>query len=83
MLIVWPDIPQRPQNLSAPSQKFQISIKKASLGIRSPWARVRGPRAEFGDLAQWPKLEVKALKLYVIQEIILNSKNFYATFRVV
>ena len=44
VLIVCPKIPQTPQNLSAQfvnlsalTQKFQISMKKASLGIRSPW----------------------------------------------
>ena len=36
-LIVWPKIPQMAQNLSAQAQKFWISMKKASLGIRSPW----------------------------------------------
>ena len=42
VLIVWPKIPQMPQNLSAQlsaqAQKFWISMKKASLGVFSPWA---------------------------------------------
>ena len=33
VLIVWPKIPQMPQN---EFQKFWVSIKKASLGVRSP-----------------------------------------------
>ena len=41
VLINRPKIPQLPQNLSArilcQAQKFLISIKKASLGVRSPW----------------------------------------------
>ena len=36
VLINWPKIPQMTQNLSA--QKFGISMKKASLGVRSPWS---------------------------------------------
>ena len=40
VLVVWPKIPQLPQNylsnLSAQAQKFWISTKKASLGVRSP-----------------------------------------------
>ena len=39
-LIVWPKIPQMPQNLSAQfvclSPKFWISMKKTSFGVRSP-----------------------------------------------
>ena len=42
VLIVWPKIPQMPQkyllSLSAQAQKFWIEIKKASLGVRSPWS---------------------------------------------
>ena len=41
LLIVWPKIPGKcPKicmpNLSAQAQKFGISLKKASLGVRSP-----------------------------------------------
>ena len=39
VLIVWLKIPQIPQNLSAEAQKFWISMKNASLGIRSPCNR--------------------------------------------
>ena len=39
----WPKIPQMPQNyrpkLSAQAQKFGISMKKASLGVLSPYSR--------------------------------------------
>ena len=42
VLVFWPKIPQLPQNylsnLSAQAQKFRISTKKASLGVRSPCA---------------------------------------------
>ena len=42
VLIVWPKIPQIPQNLSAqfvcPSPKvLDFNEKKASLGVHSPW----------------------------------------------
>jgi hypothetical protein len=37
LLINRPKTPQIPQNLSAQAQKFEIAMKKASLGVRSPW----------------------------------------------
>ena len=37
VLIVWPKIPQMPQNFSAQAQKFGIFEKKISLGVRSPY----------------------------------------------
>jgi hypothetical protein len=40
VLIVWPKIPQMPQNLSSQivclSSKFDFDGKKASVGVRSP-----------------------------------------------
>jgi hypothetical protein len=44
VLIVWPKIPQMPQNLSAqfvcPSPNVQdFNEKRASFGVRSPWLK--------------------------------------------
>ena len=47
VLIVWPKIPQMPQNLAAqfvcPSPKvLDFNEKKASLGVGSPWLNAIG-----------------------------------------